>query len=227
MLSNITTVVTSCDRHDLLCDTLNSFIRVQCGGMRPDRCIVIEDSGVGMPGWLRKNLEFYGSRLGVLTWLNNNSRHGQVNSIDRGYSLVTTDYIFHLEDDWHFHGSDFMHKSLQILERYPEVIQVALRGETDWHDLIKLSRYPFKIAVPYWGGDWGGLSWNPGLRRLSDYKRIRNYACHAPGGTSGLVHEALLSRIYLDMGYRIADLGRAIVSHTGAGRSRASLLPMR
>jgi hypothetical protein len=224
LASNITMVVTSCDRHDLLRDTLNSLIGVHCGGMRPDRCIVVEDSTIPMPSWLQTNINHFTANLGYITWLNNESRQGQVSSIDRAYSHVTTHYIFHLEDDWHFHECGFMRESMEILHRYPEIIQVSLRGDTGWHQLIESPHYPFKIALPYWGNDWGGLSWNPGLRRLSDYKRIGNYRCHAAFGIHGLVHEALLSRKYLDMGYRIADLARPIVSHSGATRSRASEL---
>jgi hypothetical protein len=222
LASNITMVVTSCDRHDLLRDTLNSFIRVHCGGMRPDRCIVVEDSTIPMPAWLQTDINYYSTNLGCITWFNNGSRRGQVYSIDRAYSFVTIDYVFHLEDDWHFNECGFMRESMKILQRYPEIIQVSLRGDTGWHQLIDSPRYPFKIAMPYWGNDWGGLSWNPGLRRLSDYKRIGSYGCHAACGTHGLVHEALLSRKYLDMGYRIADLGRPIVSHIGGARSRAT-----
>jgi hypothetical protein len=221
MTSNITIVITSCDRHDLLQNTLNSIVRVHFGGMRPDRCIVVEDSTVPMPSWLQTNMNYYSANLGVICWLNNGLRQGQVNSIDRAYSLVTTDYIFHLEDDWHFNEGGFMRESIEILQRYPEIIQVSLRGDTGWHQLIDMPCYPFKIAMPYWGTDWGGLSWNPGLRRLSDYKRIGSYGCYAARGTHGLVHEALLSRKYLAMGYRIADLGRPIIAHTGDARSHA------
>ena len=220
MASNITMVVTSFDRHDLLHDTLNSFIGVHCGGMRPDGCIVVEDSTVPMPSWLQTKINYFNAKLGRITWFSNGTHKGQVNSIDRAYSLVTTDYIFHLEDDWHFNERGFMCESIEILQRYPEIIQVSLRGDTGWHELIDSPHYPFKIAMPYWGTDWGGLSWNPGLRRMSDYKKIGSYGRHAACGTHGLVHEALLSRKYLDMGYRIADLGRPIVSHTGGARSR-------
>jgi hypothetical protein len=222
VVSNITIVLTSCDRHDLLHDTLNSFVRVDCGGTRPDRCFVIEDSPAAMPSWLRKNLSFYTGFLGHLTWLNNRPRQGQVASIDRAYSLVTTDYIFHLEDDWHFNECNFMQDSLDILQHYPEVILVSLRGDTGWHTLIDLPPYPFKMAIPYWDANWGGLSWNPGLRRLSDYKLIGSYGSCAPFSVHPLTHEAAISRRYLDMGYRIADLGRPIVTHTGEARSRTS-----
>jgi hypothetical protein len=222
MPSNITIIVTSCDRHDLLRDTMYSFIQVHCGGMRPDHCIVVEDGAAPVPQWLQIDFNSYGASLGSIEWFNNGFRRGQVASIDRTYSLVTTDYIFHLEDDWHFNEGDFMRESMEILEHYPEIIQVSLRGDTGWHRLIESPPYPFRIAMPYWGNDWGGLSWNPGLRRLSDYKRIGSYGCHAPYGTNGLAYEALLSRKYLDMGYRIADLGRPIVSHTGGARSRTS-----
>ncbi len=221
MAAEITTVITSCNRHDLLHETLNSFVQVESGGMRPDRCIIVEDSDASMPCWLATNMRLYSACLGEITWLSNGFRQGQVKSIDLAYSLVTSEYIFHLEDDWRFNECRFMEESMELLMWYPKIIQVSLRGDTGWHPLVKTQYFPCKTAMPHWGTDWGGLSWNPGLRRLSDYQRIGGYGRHAANGTHGLVHEALLSRKYLDLGYRIADLGRPIVSHIGVGRSRA------
>jgi hypothetical protein len=222
--SNITLCVTSCDRHALLKETLDSFIRVNCGGGKPDRTIIIEDGPTPIPDWLKENIHYYGSNIGPVTWVNNEQRQGQIYSIDRMYAMVKTDYIFHTEDDWVFNlGNGWMIESKDILQKYPEIIQVSLRGNSGWHQLIDQPPYEgFKIAMPYWRGGWGGLSFNPGLRRLSDYKRLGSYGKYTTYGKAGLEHELLLSKFLLDRGYRIADLNRPIITHTGGACSKSA-----
>lgn len=90
-MTNITMVVTSCNRHDLLKRTLDSF--VSKADLYPDTTIVVEDSSASKPEWLGTIPE-----LGQMIWLSNNTNIGQILSIDRAYSLVNTDYIFHCED---------------------------------------------------------------------------------------------------------------------------------
>ena len=221
MGSNITLVVTSCNRHELLHSTLDSFIRMNCGGAKPDRTIIIEDGPTPMPEWLRENIHYYSSNVGKVEWVQNESRRGQIYSIDRAYSLVKTDYIFHCEDDWDFvRHENFMQDSKALLEKYPNIIQVSLRGPSGWHQLIDLPKYEgCKIAMPYWRGGWGGISFNPGLRRLSDYKKIGSYGRHVAYGTMGLSHEIQLSKMMLDAGYVIADLNKIVVTHSGGNCS--------
>jgi hypothetical protein len=214
--TNITMVVTSCDRHDLLKKTLESFY--QTTDVEPQVLIVIEDSNAPMPDFLKD----FVWRQRNLIWLTNETRCGQIYSIDRAYAEVKTDYIFHCEDDWEFVLRDnWMRESKEILDKYPTILQVSLRGDTGWHQLINWPPYPFKIAMPGWHGHWGGISFNPGLRRTADYKKIGSYGRHVAYGTHGLGHEVQLSRKLLDEGYRIADLNRTIVVHTGGSRSRA------
>lgn len=224
MASNITLVITACNRNELLKDTLDSFIRMGCGGLKPDFTIIIEGGGAPKPDFLKNDWPFYESHLGKITWVANEGRKGQIYSIDRAYAMVTTDYIFHCEDDWSFQmGEDFMLKSRRILEKYPQIIQVSLRGDTGWHQLIDQPPFEgFKIAMPYWKGGWGGISFNPGLRRLSDYKKLGSYGRYTTYGMTGLGHELMLSKMLLDQGYRIADLNKKIVVHTGGSCSRAN-----
>jgi len=220
--SNITAVFTSCNRHALLKSTLNSFIQVNCGGAKPDATIIIEDGDTPMPEWLRENIHFYSANIGKVTWIQNEFRRGLVYSIDRAYALVKTDYIFHCEDDWQFNGGgSWAVESKQILERYPKIIQVSLRGDSGWHQLIDDPKFEgFKIAMPYWRGGWGGLSFNVGLRRLQDWKDLGSYGKYTTYGQMGLGFEIQLSKMLLDKGFRIADLNRRIVEHTGGSCSR-------
>ena len=217
-------VVTSCNRHDLLQRMQESFYRVT--DIEPQQVIIVEDGDTPRPAWLSGDI--WKSRN--VLWLNNNCRMGQIYSIDRAYSRVETEYIFHCEDDWEFQLRDnWMCESKAILDANPKIIQVSLRNDTEWQQLlINEPAYPFKIVMPYWYGCWGGISFNPGLRRTSDYRRLGSYGRHVGYGTSGFGHEEQLSKKLLDEGWRIADLNRPIVVHTGGNRSRAveALPPM-
>ena len=206
-----TLLVTSCDRHDLLARTLESF--VNCADIMPRRTVIVEDGDKPSPSWLRK--------IGLgphVEWINHGSRLGQIATCDRLWQECQTDYAFWCEDDWLFTNANFIRPSLDILGSRPSILQVSLRA--DWNHPTVLHE-GIRIAEPYWGGDWGGLSFNPGLRRRADYRRIGNYAKHVGLGEAGLGHEKRLSRLYLDLGYRIAALDRGCCIHIGGGRSRA------
>jgi len=217
MASNITLAVTSCNRHDLLKQTLESFW--ETAQTTPQETLICEDSDAPKPEWLREapfcNLN--------IRWIGNGVRMGQIYSVDRIYQDIKTDYIFHCEDDWLFYQQGFMRQSRQILDQHLEIWTVSLRGsDCNGHPLISDPRFPFKIQEPYWRGPWGGMNFNPSLRRLSDFQRIgSSYGRHAGYGATGLGHEAQLSKMHLDLGYRIAALPGIYCRHIGCGRSRA------
>lgn len=209
-----TLAVTSCARHDLLKFTLDSFI--ECMDQMPHETVIVEDSDVPKPGWITDPKY---RQLGQLRWLSNGIRMGQVYSIDRLYSEINTDFVFHCEDDWNFHEQGFIKPSLEILGKHPEISMVALRS--DWnHPLLKDTRFPFQIAEPYWKGPWGGTCWNPGMRRLADCQKFGSYGQHVGYSKGGLEHEKSWSRMYLDAGFRIAVLPK-YCCHIGGGRSKA------
>src|ERR1700733_11803851 len=99
--ADITVVVTSCNRHDLLARTLESF-RVHETEGRVARILVAED-GDADPGPVC-------ARFGA-EYFCTGARVGQIKLIDQAYALVTTPLIFHLEDDWKFYRAGFMQKS--------------------------------------------------------------------------------------------------------------------
>ncbi len=210
MDSNITMVITSCGRHDLLKRTLDSF--VEYADIFPQETIIIEDSPVPRPEWLTI------PQLGKITWLQNNVRIGQMGSIDRAYAEVKTDYIFHCEDDWIFLKSGFMGLSKEIIDKCPEVVTVLLRGHKIIHPVVKDPRFPFMILEPGWDrGLWGGLSLNPGLRRLCDYTRIGTFVEHTTINISNAIQESELSRVYLSLGYVVAAAEDIYIEHIGWG----------
>lgn len=213
-----TLVVTSCDRHDLLRQTLESFI--ECADVTPKRTIIVEDSARPAPAWL----DGLRDALGGVLWIPNGRRQGQIYSIDLAYSYVDTPWMFHCEDDWKFVRSGFITRSFEIMSKYGAISTCNLRGDSWCHPYTHDPRFQeFKIAAPYWLGPWGGLSWNPGLRRKGDYVRIgSSYGRHVGYSLDGCKHEELISKKYLDLGFNIAWADdKPYVEHLGDGRSRA------
>jgi hypothetical protein len=203
--------VTSCERHDLLQRTMDSFF--EHADVLPSKAIILEDGHNG-PGILPCN-DLYNVKA---VWRNNPERLGQIRSCDRLMEMVETEWVFWCEDDWLFKEGNFIVESYGILERYPEIFTVSLRGRA-WNHPLRESAYPFLIAEPGWSDGWGGMCFNPGLRRKSDYLKMGPYA---QGGLNmwACQSEHELSRRYLKAGYRIADLGRPIIEHLGHGRSK-------
>lgn len=213
--TDITLCVTSCDRHDLLKATLDSFFAVT--DVQPQQIVIYEDSGEPMPEFLK---EWEYRRRQPLMWISDGERKGQAYACARLIREIRHDWVFWLEDDWLFQrgAAGFMRESKKILESHPEIIKVSLRGDTGWHPLERSGE--LTIAKPYWRGVWGGWAWNPGLSRAEDVRALLPRLVPEIG-ESGLKHEEALSKGLLDDGRRIADLGRPIVTHIGGGRSRA------
>lgn len=218
----VTAVVTSCARHDLLAITLRSFFAHNAHS--ETRMIVVED-GPQDPDESVK-AEFAGRPI---RWINTGGRAGQLRAVDLAYSQVETPYIFHMEDDWEFVRPGFMDKSIKILEAEPMCLQVWIKGKpgrrghgaepvdrvsqgVDWRPVIR-DRKNF----------WHGFSFNPGLRRLRDYRLLGKFADVVESQLGkGAVGEAQLSEIYGSIGYFSAQLweddGEAFVAHIGGDR---------
>ena len=220
---SVTICITSCNRHDLLRRTLQSLSKCVID-MPIKETVIIEDSEAKKPDWL---LEYRTLGLGEIRWIANGKRIGQWMSIDKMYETVTTELIFHCEDDWEFDGRPFMAASAAILKSYPgTILQVSLRGDdnTSGHPNVDAMEGAFKVQEPYWRQHWGGYSGNPGLRRKSDWERLGSYGRATGYGRGGIVPEQILSKTYLDAGYRIAVLptDKPFIKHIGERRSKAA-----
>ena len=187
--------MTSCERHDLLQVTLDSFFAHV--DIQPAKTIILEDS--------RETLCYVASE-GPILWEENEVRLGQIKSCDKLMGMVETEWVFWCEDDWLFKDSNFIEPSYAILAQYPEIVCVGLRGRAWNHPLRDYTEWPFLVAEPSWQGGWGGFAFNPGLRRKSDYLKMGSYA--SLGGTDmyACQSELAISKKYLAAGYRIADL---------------------
>lgn len=183
MNSDVTVVITSCGRQDLLERTIDSFLKFNTHPIA--QYIVTEDSG--RPG-VNDKLKHKYAGLPVV-WIEETRNRGQLACIDDAYGRVATKYIFHCEDDWEFYDKGFIEKSRVILEFCPGVMQVWLRAEfdTNGHPLDPdeyvasngSETFEFRrLAYGYKnnGNTWHGFSFNPGLRRLADYQALGGYS---------------------------------------------------
>ena len=212
MSLDYTLAITSCGRWDLLEQTLQSFF--VHADVQPTRIMILEDGPLPPP-------------FSVLRCINpvlmevsfNNLRIGQIKSCDRLMGMVETEWVFWCEDDWLFKEGDFIQPSYDILSGWPEIFTVGLRGRAWNHPLVAVPEYPFLIAEPGWNQGWGGMAFNPGLRRRSDYLKMGPYA-QVGTAMHACQSELALSKQYLAAGYRIADLGSPIIEHLGHGRSK-------
>ncbi len=164
-----TVVITSCQRYDLLARTLESFRKFNTdGGIA--RILVVED-GDGDPSAVCQR---FGAEL-----LRTGTRMGQIAAIDLAYSKVETPYIFHLEDDWEFYRPGFMERSRAILEIDPSTLIVLLRAWNDtagWPLMFRSDDRTFGVMSMNHMRVWHNFTFNPGLRRLVDYRRIGAYS---------------------------------------------------
>lgn len=207
--SDVTMVITSCDRLHLLAATLSSFTMYNTYPI--NKIIIIEDSG---------NLEIY--KIIPKSWgeycqiIINEEKLGQIKSIDLAYSYIETEYVFHCEDDWVFYRSGFIEDSLKVLKKDSSILQVWLRSfENDisqyypFHYLGKQRNIENIIYNNLESSHeiWKGFSFNPGLRRLKDYLAIAPF--------SSIGHEAEIAIKYNKLNYYAVILKNSAVSHIG------------
>jgi hypothetical protein len=215
--NDITVVVTSCNRHDLLERTLESFLLYETE-RRIARILVAEDGDADPAKVCRK--------FGADYFLTG-KRLGQVGLIDQAYAKVDTPYIFHLEDDWEFLRPGFMEKSRALMERDPRIITVQLRP---WQ---RSERLTYLAPDRSWGlvhpapdTPWHGFSFNPSLRRLSDYKLLGSFSQQRLTvplkplvSSAALPYEAEASDFYFRRGFYAAILdGAGYYRHIGEER---------
>lgn len=215
--SQVTIVITSCGRFELLEKTLTSLDEFNNHPVY--QIIITEDSGD------ERVREFIPSSWQAHTKiLLNKPKLGQIRSIDLAYSHVTTPYIFHCEDDWEFYRNHFIEDSLALLENNSDIVQVGLRSY--FYDLrihyafLEKPIYHHSESVSYFtlssqNQKQQGFGFNPGLRRLVDYQKFApfdQFENHPDGA------ESHLSQAYAKLGMRTVYLSSDAVSHIGWGQ---------
>jgi len=230
----VTFVMTACGRPDLMEKTLDTFMQFNTHPI--ERWIITEDSTDPEVFSQCKTLndKKYNNKL---EFVFNEKKLGQARSIDLAYSMVDTDYVFHCEEDWEFYDDEFIEQSLSILEADETVLQAWIRPKSDRilndikeevyqiggigvRDVLPKS---FMVKGALSGGkdlivrDYMGFSWNPGLKRMSDYRLLKN-------GYSGVQSEHMIDSFYRthSNGFKVVSLSESddqgFVRHIGWGR---------
>ena len=209
-MPDITLLITSCNRYDLLDRTLQTFTTFDTSGFVSE-IIVVEDGETGPVDICRK----YRAKL-----VTTGRRVGQSKAIDIGYSLIRTPYVFHCEDDWEFYRSGFIEKSFRVLEVDLACICIWLRAwnDTNGHPLRFASDCKtYGIMDFHHVGVWNGFTWNPSLRRLSDMRKCLPVA--PDSASTGIPGEVLMSKRFFQLGYHAVILDEGgYVRHLGGDR---------
>lgn len=231
-MGSVTLTLTSCGRLDLLERTILSFIKYNTYPI--DKYVLVDDSADVQ---VFENIENLNKKLGNIFHLCfNYKKIGQVRSVDKLYSTVSTDYIFQCEDDWEFYRPDFIQKSIDVLNEDSKILLPILRPKSDSlntnmaNEVLqtkKGTKYRKVIPVSYlvdptinrWIRDYGGFTLNPGLRRTSDYKLLPSYT--SLSDENGC--EEPLDKFYKKLGYYVVSLSESnsdgYVRHIGWGKT--------
>lgn len=210
----ITVVMTTCARPEFLMRTLDTFKTYNTYPIK--KFIVIEDGGCPETEHILKDML---SEYDV-SYIFNSINLGQLKSIDTAYAQVTTELVFHLEEDWEFIRPGFIEHSLNHLRRYRKCITLSLRRFDDQQNHpVKREHLEddFLLYKPFWRGCWVGYGFNPSLRRMSDYQSLI-------GGYSGFGNrrEISIGLFYYWIGLKVhvLDYGEeGYAKHPGANYS--------
>ena len=218
----ITLVLTSCNRPNELTKTLYSFFKYNTYPIK--KIIIIDDSGI--KNCIQNCLKEIPDNI-KQTIIYNETNIGQILSIDKAYSLVDSEYIFHCEDDWEFYEYGFIEKSLEILSTNDKIFTVWLREYQNFRVLNNghpinstILNNSYRVLIPFQERTniWSGFTFNPGLRRLKDCKLLMPYSNYknSPECNCGGVEQAL-SNLYHKNGYiSVITLNeRGYVKHIG------------
>lgn len=209
MYDNVTLVLTSCNRLDLLQTTIESIPKKTLDKI-PKKILVDDSADLACFEELEKQRN--SGYLQDWTILYNYEKLGQAGSIDRAYAEVATDYVFHCEDDWYFTDGEFIDRAIPILVKYDNVLQVTFREGEPHKAADKIyeegTDHAFKVWIPGWEG-YPGFTYNPNIFRFSAYEKVKPIK-----GKS----ERDVGFTYVAMDYHTVVLEKRSVRHIGDGR---------
>jgi GT2 family glycosyltransferase len=210
-MDNVTVVITSTNRLDLLERTIKSFKKYNTYPI--EKYIIIDDS-------TQVTAEQIDRLLPDSHIIINPTNIGQSASIDKAYSYVTTDFIFHCEDDWEFFDESFIEKSIDVLNERPDIYNINIRIMNDGekgssHPVSKTAQKTVNGTIYYeWEQEyikmWHGFSWNPGLVKLSNYIKMQPYVQY--------LNEKGINKRYKELGFLAASLEKPYCRHIGKNR---------
>jgi GT2 family glycosyltransferase len=216
-MDTVSFTITSCNRINLLERTLFSFNNLN--DYKIDEYLISDDSGSKEISKILDNK--YGEGY---TIIHNQTQLGLSQSLDNLFKQVKNEYVFHCEDDWFFESNpNLIQESLDILKEFPNIHQVYVRHQNNnphpSHDetLTTKSGVQFKLVTQNFTVSptqiWNGFSWNPGLRRKSDYNKM------FPNGFSEFGDEYVCANHTKKFNYQSAILVNTSCYHIGNNRT--------
>ena len=209
-MKEVTLVITSCGRFDLLEETLDSFFEYNTYPIK--KIIITEDSTEGKK--LKKLISKYDNRNQNFRLIVNETRLGQLKSIDKAYREIDTEYIFHCEDDWKFLKRGFIEKSMEVMEEDEKILVVGLRSKDNFkEDFFYDEDYVSKKGEHYYSVKSEIFTYNPALRRKKDmdlfgsHEKLENQR-----------YEEVLSDFYKEHGFKAIFFKEPYVTHIGNKR---------
>jgi len=221
--SQITTLVLSNGRFDLLTDTIASY--QYCLKYESTNYFLFDDSADKYQQDSIKN--FYGRRSNFNLYLND-EQWGQARATDFIVSKVlencSSEFIFWLEDDWLFSDDrEWINQCKEILRTDPKVVLIGMslepRMKPYFPSYIGIAGVPIRYHNPWRidenHGYWNGWLGSPHLMRYEDVEAL-------PKLTDFIAEEVLDQQYWkkqYEAGKRSIWLNRQICSHIGGGRS--------
>ena len=207
-MKEVSVVITSCGRFDLLEKTLDSFFKYNTYPIK--KIVITEDSTEGSK--LQKLVSKYkGENFKLII---NETRLGQIKSIDKAYKEIDTEYVFHCEDDWEFLREGFIEKSMSMLDSDSTISVVGLRSRADCTNIpISEENYTAPDGEEYFIIPEHVFTYNPGLRRKD--------VCDLFGShekLEGTLWEDELSKFYRERGFKMISYVNPFVEHIGYKR---------
>ena len=226
--SDITIVVTSCMRIDLLNQSIRSLMKFNTYPI--NKLVIVEDSEITTSYTINKKVIEKKQNNYYVNVIKNSLNIKQNKSVDRVYSQIKTKYIFHSEDDWRYYRFSFIEKSKSLFEIYEKcslnkkVLQIWLRNYKEmvnmayFHWYTKNVKYNnFKYNKVFSNSEWwNGFSFNPGLKKSGDYIKNNEY-----GKFSGLNKhfESEIGIYYNKYKYEVLSIENlGYIDHLGWGR---------
>ncbi len=206
-MSNVTCILTSCGRFDLLRITLESFFKHNTYDIKD--FFIYEDSNTV------HTAQF--SEYPFIKWILPAKNTGQIHALDTLWSHVKTPYAFTMEDDWEFLQPGFIEDSMAVLEMMPQVLQVWL------NPLEPLNQQQIEWISDDLGilksNTWSGTRFNPALKRKKDYDLIAPFSQHTEWNPAKpWKSEAAISQVYHKLGFKGAMFSKQYIRHIGGGR---------
>jgi len=212
-INDITAVITSFNRRDLLLRNIQSLLYFYHGEIK--KLIIIEDSAdESMRDWLLEYCHNYDLII-------NEKNIGAYESIELAYSYVHTPYVLHIEDDWEFIKGGFIKPAIKVLENDKTIMQVNLEHNpfmSSLPEILNADGVNYQIVGTDVNGWWHGFTCHPSVRSMAAYEVTKPWTQYSLPMEELSQRELKVGLEYFRLGYKAAILSESYCIHTGLGR---------